>query len=65
MADITKKRTINGCERFHREFGEYFYNAHPTIYKFLDAAKLLQTKTGMKTGGNLGATVSATNYCKP
>lgn len=26
------KRTTNGCEAFHRQFSDMFYNHHPNIY---------------------------------
>ncbi|GFR81392.1 histone-lysine N-methyltransferase SETMAR [Elysia marginata] len=39
------KKTTNACERFHREFGEYFYTSHPDIFEILPPPR-----------GDLGAT---------
>ena len=34
--DIDSKYTMNGCERFHREFGDIFNHSHPAVFEFLD-----------------------------
>ncbi|KAL8596501.1 hypothetical protein ACOMHN_026670 [Nucella lapillus] len=46
--DLTRKKTTNACERFHREFGDMFYSPHPSIFAFMDKLKLQQSKTYMK-----------------
>ncbi|KAL8563021.1 hypothetical protein ACOMHN_067631 [Nucella lapillus] len=46
--DLTRKKTTNACERFHREFGDMFYAPHPSIFAFMDKLKLQQSKTYMK-----------------
>lgn len=47
-SDLEIKRTTNGCESFHNEFGNLFYNSHPNIFDFLDKIKSMQTKTYLK-----------------
>lgn len=42
------KRTTNGCEAFHRQFSDMFYNHHPNIYDFMEKIKLIQTYNYLK-----------------
>ena len=44
------KRTTNGCEAFHQQFSDMFYNHHPNIYDFMEKIKLIQTYNYLKTG---------------
>jgi uncharacterized protein YbcV (DUF1398 family) len=47
-ADVECKRTTNGCESFHKEFGTMFYSSHPSIFNFLDKVQSVQTKSYSK-----------------
>lgn len=46
--ETCNKKTINACERFHREFGEYYCASHPYIFKFLDVVTAFRAKVYMK-----------------
>jgi len=47
-SNIEGKRTTNGCESFHNQFGSMFYSAHTNIFDFLEKIKCTQTKTYLK-----------------
>jgi hypothetical protein len=48
-ADVECKRTTNGCESFHKEFGTMFYSSHPSIFNFLDKVQSVHTKSYLKS----------------
>ena len=45
---IDCKRTTNGCECFHNQFGSMFYNSHPNIFEFMEKLKCTQTRSYLK-----------------
>jgi len=47
-SNIERKRTTNGCEIFHNQFGSMFYSTHSNIFNFLEKIKNTQTKTYLK-----------------
>ena len=46
--NVEGKRTTDGCETFHNQFGSMFYSTHPNIFDFLEKIKCTQTKTYLK-----------------
>lgn len=47
-SEINGVRTTNGCESFHRHFGDQFYHAHPNIFELMQKIKEVQTVTYVK-----------------
>lgn len=41
-------QTTNACESFHKHFNSYFFNAHPSIIKFVEVLIEFQTDTYLK-----------------
>jgi len=41
-------QTLNACESLHKYFNSYFFNAHPSIIKFVDVLIEFQTDTYLK-----------------
>ncbi|GFR65073.1 gamma-tubulin complex component [Elysia marginata] len=55
------KRTTNGCESFHRHFGDQFISPHPNIFDWLEKIKEEQTKIALKIKAAMKPRKQATN----